>query len=78
MGRVPWLRAGTAGGFLMRQILSPRHPEVESLIRGLPSVGSDDWDSVRPWVRKMLRARNDWSVKNYKNRPCNSLGRKSQ
>lgn len=62
----------------MRQTLSPRHPDVESLIRGLPSVGSDNWDAVRPWTLRLIRARNAWSIQNASKRIPNSLGRKSQ
>ena len=58
-----------------RQILSPRHPDVESLIRGLPSVGSDDWEDARRWAQAMVRARNDWSIRTAKDRIPNSLGR---
>jgi len=60
-----------------RPTLTPRHPDVEPLLRGLPSIGSDNWDAVRPWVLELIRARNAWSVRNA-GQKINSLGRKPQ
>ena len=59
----------------MRQTLTVRNPDVESLIRGLPPTASDDWDDVRPWALALLRARNAWSIRTAKDRIPNKLGR---
>lgn len=64
----------------MNRTLSIRNPDVESLIRGLPSTGSDDWDAVRPWALSLIRDRNAWSIKakGRQIRNLNSMGRKPQ
>jgi hypothetical protein len=59
-----------------RPVLTVRHPDVESLLKGLPAAASDDWDNVRPWVQSLLRDRNEWSVRTARNRIPNSLARK--
>tara|TARA_R110000772_G_scaffold18400_6_gene51409 strand:- start:17435 stop:17668 length:234 start_codon:yes stop_codon:yes gene_type:complete len=58
-----------------RPILTVRHPDVETLLKGLPATTSDNWDVVRPWALGVIRARNDWSVRSAKTRIPNALSR---
>jgi hypothetical protein len=62
---------------IARPVLTVRHPDVESLLKGLPVTVSGNWDDVRPWALDLVRARNAWSIRTASNRNPNSLGRKS-
>lgn len=58
-----------------RPVLTVRHPDVETLLKGMPSTMSGNWDDVRPWALGLIRARNDWSVRSAKTRIPNALAR---
>ncbi|WP_417592522.1 hypothetical protein [Parasphingorhabdus sp.] len=59
-----------------RPVLTVRHPDVETLLKGMPSTVSGNWDDVRPWALELIRARNAWSIQNA-GKKLNSLGRKN-
>lgn len=50
-----------------RPVLTRRDPSIESLLAGL-SFADDNLEHVRAWSKKVLRDRNDWSIRTAKMR----------